>query len=229
MAYLWSKKAEEDYAARHPKIGKRNPRKAGTEAMYDGKPLKSGNILTAFKMRGWIDTVKKKADFNGDKEALRKWKRNEYMKKKNQENRIIRWKELVAISENGCTIEEAAEKLGCSVQSIKSFISYGSKDLGEEYGEVQFLPSQKPQAKPKKTNKVQDAEDKKLWKELHSLCENGYSISNAAAIIGRTSPVVANFVRKNQARFAGLYGEIDFDKNKTNSNYVPTFMLRKAS
>ena len=56
--YLWSKKAEEDYRRRHPSAREKDiRRKAGQEAKYDGKPVK-GEVLRAFRMRGWIDTVR---------------------------------------------------------------------------------------------------------------------------------------------------------------------------
>lgn len=222
---LWSAKAEADYLARHPRVSKmKNPRRAGTEALYEGKPP-TGTVLTAYKMRGWIDVVKKTSDFGNDKQALRKWKRNEYMKKKNHEKSVARWKELVTISKEGCTIEQAAERMGVSVQSIKSFIAYRSKDLGEEYGQVNLVSDKAPAKKTKK--KTGQEKDIQLWENLHSLCKQGYNIVNAATLM-RMAPVqVSNFVRKHRKDFEPMYGEIDFDKNKSRYNYVPSFM--KAS
>lgn len=52
--YVWTKKAETDYRAKHPH--RKNERKAGTEALWENKPL-DRTIVEGYAERGWICEV----------------------------------------------------------------------------------------------------------------------------------------------------------------------------
>ena len=52
--YVWTKKAEQDYRAKHPH--RKNERKAGTEALWENKPL-DRTIVEGYAERGWICEV----------------------------------------------------------------------------------------------------------------------------------------------------------------------------
>jgi hypothetical protein len=57
--YVWTKKAETDYRAKHPH--RKNERKAGTPALWYGKEL-SKSFVESYAERGWIiEIVQNKA------------------------------------------------------------------------------------------------------------------------------------------------------------------------
>jgi len=144
MSYIWTQKAEDDFVARHPNVNRRKIlRKAGEPAMYDGKPLKTGSISRAFKMRGWIEqVVKKKAEM--PKENLH-YKLREFHHKVDAKTGALApeadkklWLQLRVLYEDGHNLMNAAKITGYSMEELNKFIRTRRSCFAHNLGDIHF-------------------------------------------------------------------------------------------
>jgi hypothetical protein len=132
MLVVWSKKAELEYAARHPR--RKNIRKAGTPVMYDGKPIKaaanSESIFAGYKARGWVKIMQ------GGDDSIHKVA----AKANTEEDRRSRWESLQQLigSANNYTLKEIAVIMGLSKDTVTKFISKYGADMAKKYGKLPY-------------------------------------------------------------------------------------------
>lgn len=132
MLVVWSKKAEQEYAVRHP--GHKNIRKAGTPVMYDGKPIKavvsSESIFAGYKARGWVKIIQ-----GGDNST-----RKVAAKANTEEDRQARWESLQQLigSANNYTLKEIAAIMGLSKDTVTKFIKNYGADMAKKYGKLPY-------------------------------------------------------------------------------------------
>ncbi len=127
--WLWTKQAEADYLA---KWGKSRPmkRRAGTEALYDGREL-SGAIACAYIERGWVERVD---DYKGG--PIRKEKRIDGL---DEDVKRDRWKKLKMLFQrsNKTTLREVSQKMGfADASSLSHFVEVHGMEMVEKYGRL---------------------------------------------------------------------------------------------
>ena len=111
--------------------------------MYDGQPLKSGEIQRAYTERGLIESVstrskKKKKSVSA---APRPWHipdkligSNELPKKRD----LVIWREIHDFCAQGYTIVEISLKCNMSVSKLETFVRVNRKRFEEHYGKIRF-------------------------------------------------------------------------------------------
>ena len=135
--YVWTQKAVDDYAIRHPHVRLNNiPRKVGEEATYDGKKLGSGEIQKAYLKRGLIkeiSTKKRRIKMPAPKKA-----KSAPIPKMLGESALAIWKDLYAFSSKGYSITETSIRYNMPISEIDSFVRANKKRFEAEYGEIKF-------------------------------------------------------------------------------------------
>jgi 3-oxoacyl-[acyl-carrier-protein] synthase III len=134
--YVWTKKAETDYRAKHPH--RKNERKAGTKALWYGEEL-SNSFVEGYAERGWIVEMvankpkkiklKKKSKASIDGHGMTK------------EQKRKRWGQLMFWfgQPNKYSIDDIVEKLGLrSHGAVNSFVRKYGIELAQKYGKLPY-------------------------------------------------------------------------------------------
>lgn len=147
--YIWTQKAIDDYAIRHPHVRlDKIPRKVGEEATYEGKKLGSGEIQKAYLERGLIKEVKakkrairipapKKARCSPAPQFLKG--SNELPKKRD----LTIWKELHSFCAKGLTLTEVSNRYNMPISEIERFVRANKKKFESDYGKINFARRKK--------------------------------------------------------------------------------------
>lgn len=141
--YVWTQKAIDDYAIRHPHVKlDRIPRKVGEEATYDGEKLRSGEIQKAYLKRGLIKEVTAKKRLRIP--ALRKAKLPPAPKMLTGSDELPRkrpltiWKDLYGYCSQGYSITETSIRYNMPISEIERFVRANKKKFESDYGEIKF-------------------------------------------------------------------------------------------
>lgn len=135
---LWTRKAENEYRRKYPH--RENPRKAGTEVIWDGHRLTAGgSIFQAYKLRGWVrvvageritmaDVNRHTGRFNGGLST--------------PEERAGRWKLMQECAQTSKSLPDLVNQLGLmNVDTIRGFCERHGEELAEKYGKLPCIPS----------------------------------------------------------------------------------------
>jgi len=135
--YVWTKKAETDYRAKHPH--RKNERKAGTQALWYGEEL-SQSFVESYAERGWICEVvndvvkpvpvkKEKSAGSVDGHCLTK------------EECRKRWRKLVKLfgAPNKYSMYDIALEIGLKSDSaVSGFVYKYGVELSKKYGKLPY-------------------------------------------------------------------------------------------
>lgn len=137
--YVWTKKAEQEFRARHPH--RKNNRKSGTVALWDGKPLEDESIVEGYALKGWIVEVTE----HGEKAVtIRQYGESEGSKRgraTNKELQIKHWKQLLRLfdAQNRYSMEDISAMAGWkSPTTLMRFVEKHGKILAEKYGKLPY-------------------------------------------------------------------------------------------
>jgi AraC-like DNA-binding protein len=161
MLVVWTRKAEEDYRAKFPK--RKNIRRAGTVAIYDGKPVeftrRDNSIFYAYNVRGWVETIKEPGDEPPKEEKAGNCVTDEAMKE--------RWQMMQVLfgSRENYTLAEIANMAGMSCSdSMRRFTRVHGSEMMKKYGKLPYKKGLKglypkymrkpPREKPKVDKRV---------------------------------------------------------------------------
>lgn len=141
--YVWTQKAVDDYAIRHPHQKLCNiPRKVGEVATYDGKPLLCGEVLKAYMARGLVEkqSARKKVAataYNPRKlpPAPKFLIGDDTIPKKRP---LVIWRDLHEFCAKGCSITETSLKYNMPISEIEAFVKANRKTFEAEFGTIDF-------------------------------------------------------------------------------------------
>ncbi len=134
--FVWTEQAEKDFRKKYPH--RKNERKAGTPAMWDGREIKAGTILEGYQERGWVCETETK------QKPKRKTSNNRRSRLSAKEKRQ-RWGKLMFyFGQHPSSLEEVASWLGFqSGITINKFVARHGEELAEKYGKLPFMPGLK--------------------------------------------------------------------------------------
>lgn len=224
MKVVWTEKAEQDFASRHP--GKKNKRKAGTEVLYDGKTIlvsmAENAVYRAYKLRGWVMTVKTPED-----ERLATGAHITEDEKKE------RWRTLQELfaSDQNYTLREMAAVMGYkSADVVSRLIHNHGEMLVKKYGALpykacfarwysKYMESPKKEQPPKVDARV--LKQNSRWKILIKDIKKKKQLEEIARDMGcRRVSSVRQFVCDHGVRLTKEIGPLPF------SPVMPKYMQR---
>ncbi|SDO85838.1 hypothetical protein [Selenomonas ruminantium] len=228
MKVVWTEKAEQEYAARHP--GKRNQRKAGTQVIYDGKPvavsMSDSAVFRAYKARGWVRVLReKKHEYIGDLSP----RPNNCL---SDEAREERWRQLQNYfgSEEKYSMKEITDFMGLTcTDTLKHFVVKYGKEMAARYGKLPYkkglgaiytaLMEKPPKEPPKLDARV--AKQNKRWKILCKEIRQKKDLQQIARDLGLGRPdSLRDFFSKHGERLFNEFGALPY------SPVLPKYMRK---
>ena len=229
MKAIWTAKAESDWARKHPGHRK-NPRKAGTVATYEGKEIAvsmaDNAIYRAWKERGWVQT-----EYGADEPPQKPEKNNAL----SIEQKVERWKNMQEWlgSENGCSLKEMTAMLGLGcTDTLRYFVQMYGRELSAKCGLLPYnkalskgcmgdFMEEAPAELPKIDKRIQKQNER--WKVLIKDIKAKKSPEQIAVDFGvRDCSSVREFVNKNGERLVKEIGALPY--SLTMPKYMKKFM-----
>lgn len=136
--FVWTEQAEKDFCTKYP--NRKNERRAGTVAMWDGRPLNAGTILEGYQERGWVCEVVNK------KRKPKKKKSNNRRQALTSKEKRQRWGKLMYYfaQPSHPSVAEVARLMGFkSYIAINKFVDRHGEEMAAKYGKLPFVPGVK--------------------------------------------------------------------------------------
>lgn len=230
MKVVWTEKAEQEYATRHP--GKRNQRKAGTQVIYDGKPvavsMSDSAVFRAYKARGWVRVLReKKHEYIGE---LSPRPNNCFSEEAKEE----RWKLLQVLfgSETDYSLGEIADQMGLAcTDSIHYFVRKYGPEMVSKFGKLPYkkrlgatyerFMEKPPKEKPKVDSRILKQNER--WKIIIKDIRKKKSVEQITQDIGvRHESSLSQFIRDHGKRLCKDIGALPW--NPVMPSYMRRFM-----
>lgn len=226
MLVVWTRKAEEDYRAKFPH--RKNIRKAGTVAIYDGKPVEftrqDNSIFFAYNVRGWVETIKEPKDEARQEEKAGNCVSDEAMKE--------RWQMMQVLfgSPENYTMVEIANMAGMSCSdTMRRFTKAHGSLMMKKYG---MLPYKKgvnglyakymrkpPREKPKVDKRVLVQNER--WKTIIKDIGKRKNLDQIIKDLGwKTEAGIRQFVNDHGIRLSEEFGPLPY------SPIMPSYLRR---
>lgn len=228
MKVVWTEKAEQEYAARHP--GKRNQRKAGTQVIYDGKPvavsMSDSAVFRAYKARGWVRVLReKKHEYIGE---LSPRPNNCFSEEAKEE----RWKLLQVLfgSETDYSLGEIADQMGLAcTDSIHYFVRKYGPEMVSKFGKLPYkkrlgatyerFMEKPPKEKPKVDSRILKQNER--WKIIIKDIRKKKDLQQIARDLGLGRPdSLRDFFSKHGERLFNELGALPY------SPVLPKYMRK---
>ena len=128
---VWTKKAEDDFTARHG----RSTRKAGSEAWWGNTRVADDNdLMEAFACREWIADTSEPHACNAD--VYNRKKRLDTLRATTIVRAENRWLMLLHLISLGIDREEISRRQGCKIKQLHRWTTKWRPYFADKYGDV---------------------------------------------------------------------------------------------
>ena len=137
--FVWTEKAEEAYRAKYPH--RKNERKSGTVATWEGQELQSGTILQGYYSRGWVKEVEPEP-----KPIIVKQKPSKEKNSLTESEKRKRWYKLIYYFNQPAppSLDEIAKQMGYrSHHALSDLVKNYGEEMVKKYGKLPYREGMK--------------------------------------------------------------------------------------